>query len=118
MIYRGTTAGGESSTPVGTVRGTATTFTDTGLRNGTTYFYNVAASNRVGVSPDSNEVSVTPRGTGAARPAGAATSPGFAGTAAFCGTVYYFAVTRASTEGAGPCGSSGRPPAARRSPAA
>jgi hypothetical protein len=59
-IYRGTISGGEASTPIGTVSGTATTFTDTGLVNGTTYFYNVAARNRVGYSPDSNEVSVTP----------------------------------------------------------
>lgn len=59
-VYRGTISDGEAVTPVGTVSGTATTFTDTGLTNGKTYFYNVAASNSVGVSPDSNEVSVTP----------------------------------------------------------
>ncbi len=59
-IYRGTMSDGEANTPVGTVSGTTTTFTDTGLKNGTTYFYNVAANNAVGVSPDSNEVSVTP----------------------------------------------------------
>jgi len=70
MIYRGTLSGGESSTPIGTVSGSTTTFTDTGARSGTTYFYNVAARNRVGVSPDSNEVSVTPLGAGAARSAG------------------------------------------------
>src|SRR5215472_3456617 len=58
MIYRGT------------VCGSTTTFTDAGARSGTTYFYNVAARNRVGVSPDSNEVSVTPLGAGAARSAG------------------------------------------------
>jgi hypothetical protein len=45
---------------VTTVSGTTTTFTDTGLRNGAAYFYIVAALNRVGISPDSNEVSVTP----------------------------------------------------------
>ena len=59
-IYRGTMSDGEANTPIGTVSGTTTTFTDTGLRNGTTYFYNVAAVNHVGISPDSNEVSVTP----------------------------------------------------------
>jgi len=62
-IYRGTISDGEVNTPVGTVNGTTVTFTDTGLHNGTTYFYNVAANNSVGVSPDSNEVSTTP-GTG------------------------------------------------------
>lgn len=56
--------------------GTTTTFTDTGPRGGTTYFYNVAARNRVGMSADSNEASVTPRGAVAARPAGTATPPG------------------------------------------
>jgi fibronectin type 3 domain-containing protein len=59
-IYRGTASDGEATTPVGTVSGTTTTFTDTGLHNGTTYFYNVAANNSVGVSSDSNEVSITP----------------------------------------------------------
>jgi fibronectin type 3 domain-containing protein len=66
-IYRGTKSDGEAVTPVATTNGTTTTFTDTGLKNGTTYFYNVAANNSVGVSPDSNEVSVTPAvGTGTA----------------------------------------------------
>jgi hypothetical protein len=60
-IYRGTMSDGEASVPIATVSGTTTTFTDTGLLNGTTYFYNIAANNRVGISPDSNEVSVTPR---------------------------------------------------------
>jgi hypothetical protein len=59
-IYRGTMSDGEASKPVATVSGATTTFTDTGLQIGTTYFYNVAASNGAGVSPDSNEVSVTP----------------------------------------------------------
>jgi hypothetical protein len=62
-IYRGTLSDGEATTPVATVSGTKTTFTDTGLTNGTKYFYNVAANNAVGVSPDSNEVSVTPTAT-------------------------------------------------------
>jgi len=59
-IYRGTMSDGEASTAIGTTNGTITTFTDTGLRNATTYFYNVAASNGAGISPDSNEVSATP----------------------------------------------------------
>lgn len=62
-IYRGTKSDGEANTPIATVSGTTTTFADTGLTNGTTYFYNVAASNSVGISPDSNEVSVTPGAT-------------------------------------------------------
>jgi fibronectin type 3 domain-containing protein len=68
-IYRGTISDGEANTPIATVSGTTTTFTDTGLTNGKTYFYNVAANNSVGVSPDSNEVSVTPAATATAPPA-------------------------------------------------
>jgi hypothetical protein len=59
-VYRGTGSDGEVTTPVGTTNGTTTTFTDTGVRNGTTYFYFVAAFNAVGGSPNSNELSVAP----------------------------------------------------------
>jgi hypothetical protein len=59
-VYRGTKSDGEANTPIATVTGGTTTFTDTGLTNGTTYYYNVAANNAVGVSPDSNEVSTSP----------------------------------------------------------
>src|SRR5580692_6517052 len=68
-IFRGTATDGEAVTPVGTVSGTTTTFTDAGLTNGKTYFYNVAANNSVGVSPDTNEVSVTPAASATAPPA-------------------------------------------------
>jgi hypothetical protein len=63
-VYRGTKSDGEAVTPVATVSGTTTSFTDTGLTNGTTYFYNIAANNAVGVSPDSNEVSIAPSSGG------------------------------------------------------
>ncbi|HZR52158.1 MAG TPA: discoidin domain-containing protein [Streptosporangiaceae bacterium] len=59
-IYRGTMSDGEATTPVGTVSGTTTTFTDAGLTNDSTYFYVVTASNAVGGSPDSNEIMATP----------------------------------------------------------
>jgi len=56
-IYRGTSPGGEVFlTSVGPV----TAFDDTGLANGTQYFYKVAAENSVGEGPFSNEASVTP----------------------------------------------------------
>jgi thermitase len=58
-IYRATTAGGEGSTPYKT-KVTAATFTDTGLTNGTTYYYKVSAVNAIGESPLSVEVNATP----------------------------------------------------------
>jgi hypothetical protein len=58
-VYRGTKSDGEAVTPAAVVSGTTTTFTDTGLTSGHTYFYTIAANNAAGVSPDSNEVSVT-----------------------------------------------------------
>ena len=58
-IYRGTTAGGESATPIATGV-TGTTYTDNNLTNGVTYFYYVVASNNVGVGPASNEASAAP----------------------------------------------------------
>jgi fibronectin type 3 domain-containing protein len=57
-IYRGTTAGGESPAPVATVTGTS--FTDTGLTDGTRYYYTVQALNSAGHSASSNEASDTP----------------------------------------------------------
>jgi fibronectin type 3 domain-containing protein len=59
-IYRGTSAGGEGGTAVGTVSGTTLSFTDTGLTNGTTYYYTVKAVNSAGTSAASNEASATP----------------------------------------------------------
>jgi len=59
-VYRGTAEDGEQNTPIATLSGTTTTYTDTGLSNGKTYWYQVAANNSVGVSPNSNEVSVVP----------------------------------------------------------
>jgi hypothetical protein len=58
-VYRGTASGAEGTTAVAT--GIATvTHTDTGLTNGTTYFYKVAAVNPGGTSPLSNEASAKP----------------------------------------------------------
>jgi len=94
-VYRGTKSDGEVVTPVGTVSGTTTTFTDTGLSNDKQYFYFVSAANAVGGGPNSNEVTVTPAaGTGGpaplsqGRPATASSleNAGFAAANAFDGT--------------------------------
>jgi hypothetical protein len=58
-VYRGTAAGAESATPIATGI-TATAYTNTGLTNGTTYYYKVAAVNPAGTSPMSNEASAKP----------------------------------------------------------
>jgi fibronectin type 3 domain-containing protein len=57
-IYRGTTSGSETLLQ-SSVSGT--TFTDTGVTNGTTYFYEVTAVNAGGESGKSNEASATPQ---------------------------------------------------------
>src|SRR5690242_2802470 len=66
-IYRSTSPGGEGSTPVKTGV-TTTSFTDTGLTNGTTYYYTVAAVNSAGTSPQSGEASATPTAVTATAP--------------------------------------------------
>jgi cellulose 1,4-beta-cellobiosidase len=58
-VYRGTATGAEGASSIATGI-TATTYTNTGLTNGTTYYYKVAAVNGVGTSPMSNEASAKP----------------------------------------------------------
>ena len=61
-IKRSTTQGQETfltNIPATTTSG-AITYTDEGLVNGTTYYYEVSAVNAGGESPNSNEVSATP----------------------------------------------------------
>ncbi|UUZ85871.1 fibronectin type III domain-containing protein [Paenibacillus sp. P26] len=57
-VKRSTTAGGPY-TPIAT-NVTGTTYTDTAVINGTTYYYIVTAVNAVGESANSNEASATP----------------------------------------------------------
>jgi len=92
-IYRGTKSDGEATTPVATTNGTTTTFTDTGLTNGTTYFYNVAANNAVGVSPDTNEISMVPGGSTDTTPPTAPTGLTASGTTATSTTLSWGAST-------------------------
>jgi fibronectin type 3 domain-containing protein len=58
-VKRSTTSGGPYATIASGV--TATTFTNTGLTNGTTYFYVVSAVNSSGESGNSNQASATPQ---------------------------------------------------------
>lgn len=55
-VYRGTTANGQGTTPVATGL-TTTSYTDTNLAFGTTYYYKVTAVNAGGESAQSNEAS-------------------------------------------------------------
>lgn len=58
-VYRGATAGGESTTAIATGI-TSTSYTNTGLTNGTTYYYKVKAVNAGGTSGYSNEAAAIP----------------------------------------------------------
>jgi fibronectin type 3 domain-containing protein len=59
-VKRGTTSGGPYTQIVAPAK---TNFTDTGLTNGTTYFYVVSALNSVGESANSTQASATPVNT-------------------------------------------------------
>jgi fibronectin type 3 domain-containing protein len=56
-VYRSTTSGAEA---ILTTLGNVTTYTNTGLAAGTTYFYKVSAVNAVGEGTQSGEASATP----------------------------------------------------------
>ncbi len=71
-VYRSTTSGSETLL---TNLGNVTTYTDSSVTNGTTYYYKVTAVNGGGESPFSNEVTVTPR-TVAGPPQNLAVTPG------------------------------------------
>ena len=74
-IYRGTSPGAESSTPL-TTGVTTTSFTDSTATNGTTYYYKVTAVNSAGQSPRSGEASATPQATAPSLPTGLVASGG------------------------------------------
>ena len=72
-VKRSTTSGSEAQ--IATASTTA--YTDSGLTNGTTYYYEVSAYNSYGQSSDSNEVSATPTApvTAPAAPTGLQATP-------------------------------------------
>ena len=61
-VYRGTAFDGEATTPIATV--TSPSYTDKSVTNGTLYFYVVAATNGVGISGDTNQITMTPMAAG------------------------------------------------------
>jgi fibronectin type 3 domain-containing protein len=71
-VKRSTTSGGPYTTIASP---TATSYTDTGLTNGTTYYYLVSAVNSADVSANSAQVNATPNGPPAA-PTGLAATAG------------------------------------------
>ena len=74
-VMRGDASGGPYSTVASGV--TATSFTNTGLINGATYYYVVTAVNSLGESGNSNEASATPQGgSPPAAPTGLTATPG------------------------------------------
>ena len=78
-IYRGTSPGGESGTPVNASLVAGTSFTLTGLTNGTRYYFTVAAVNKAKLQgAESGEASATPA-------AGASASASASGSASATG---------------------------------
>ena len=59
-VYQGTSPDGETARPVNGSLVTGTSYTVTGLTNGTTYYFRVTAVNRVGEGPPSAEAKAVP----------------------------------------------------------
>src|SRR5208337_95313 len=92
-VYRGTTTGGESVTAIVTSI-TSVSYSDTGLTNGTKYYYKVAAVNSGGTSALSAEASATPQVGAASPPVNVSVTPS-SGTA----TTQAFVFTASSAAG-------------------
>jgi len=66
-VYRGTASGGETLAASGL---TGATYTSTGLTNGTTYYFKVAAVDAAGTGPMSAEFNTAPQASAPAAPTG------------------------------------------------
>jgi fibronectin type 3 domain-containing protein len=75
-VYRGTSSGTHDPTPLNGSPVNSTTYTDTGLTNGTAYYYVVSAVNSGGESGTSGEASATPEPTAPGVPSGLIASRG------------------------------------------
>lgn len=75
-VFQGTSAGAEASTPVNSTPLTATSYTVTGLTDGTKYYFTVKAVGAGGSSPASTEVAATPTSTSRATTTTSTTTTG------------------------------------------
>ena len=75
-IYRGTATGQESTTPIATVDGSTYAYQDSGLTDGTTYYYYIVGTNGIGTGPNSIEASATPTNPVPAPPTSLTVFPG------------------------------------------
>src|SRR4029077_11420076 len=75
-VKRSTTSGGTYTTISTAGAVTTTSYPDTGLTNGTTYYYVVSAVNGAGESANSTEASATPQPPAPAAPTGLTATPG------------------------------------------
>ncbi len=85
-LYRGTASGGEGTTPYKTGINSLP-FVDTGLTDGTTYYYQISAVNDSGISVFSAEVSATPMPAPAPPPSHLTQSQAIALAQAFCNAI-------------------------------
>lgn len=76
-IYRGTTSGGESGTPIAS-NVTSSTYADTSVTGGATYYYEISATNSIGSSGKSAEISATAESAAVQIDAGGAVAGTFA----------------------------------------